>query len=138
MSQDNLELVRTYFEAANRREVDAVADFLAPEIEFHLAGVFPDLEPAYIGREAVRGFLEQFGDPWEELSVEPETLMELDSRVLVLLHFHAKGRDGIEVVLPLGQVWTLQDGKAVRMDAYPDHRQALEAVGLSESDKPVS
>jgi ketosteroid isomerase-like protein len=134
MSQDNVQLLRTYFEAANRREVDALTELLAPEIEFHLAGVFPDLEPVYIGREAVREFLEQFGDPWEELSIEPETMIDLDSQVLVLLHFHAKGRDGIEVALPLGQVWTVQAGKAVRMDAYADHRQALEAVGLSEQD----
>ena len=135
MSQENVEIMRSYFEAANRRELDAVDDLLSPEVEFHLAGVFPDLEPAYIGREAVRGFLEQFGDPWEELSIEPEALIDLGgTRVLALLHFHARGRDGIEVTLPLAQVWTLRDGRAVRMDAYSDQRKALAAVGLSEQD----
>jgi ketosteroid isomerase-like protein len=134
MSQENLEALRTYYEAANRRDLDLALDFLAPEIEFHLAGVFPDLELAYIGREEVLRFLEQFADPWEELSVEPQRLIDLDTRVLVLLRFHATGRDGIEVELPLAQLWTLQDGRAVRMDAYSDQLKALEAAGVSEQD----
>src|SRR5215212_1944249 len=137
MSQDNVEIVRAYFEAVNRRDHDAVFHLFAPEVEFHLAGRFPDLEPTYIGHEGVRGFLEQFADPWEELWVEPETLTDLGTRVLVLLHFHARGRDGIEVALPLGQVWTFENGRAVRMDAYSDHRKALEAVGLSEQGAPA-
>jgi ketosteroid isomerase-like protein len=134
MSQENIETVRSYYDAINQRDLDAVFESFAPEIEFHLAGLFPDLEPIYRGPAEVRTFLERFSEPWVDLTVEPAKIIDLDQRVLVFFRFHAKGRDGIEVELPLAHLWSLQNGRAVRMDAYPDERKALEAVGLSEQD----
>jgi ketosteroid isomerase-like protein len=131
MSHENVELVCSYYEALNRRDLDAF-ELLAPEIEFHLTGVFPDLKPVYRGRAAVRSFFEQFTEPWEELMIEPARVIDVEERVLVLLRFHARGRDGIEVELPLAHLWTLRSGRAVRMDAYSDQEEALETVGLSE------
>ena len=32
------------------------------------------------------------------------------------------------------QVWTIRDGKVVRMRVFADRAQALEAAGLSEQD----
>ena len=32
----------------------------------------------------------------------------------------------------MGHVWTLRDGRIVRMDAFADPEKAVEAVGLSE------
>ena len=134
MSQENVEVVRRMYEAANRRDLDAYFEDVDPEIEFHLSGAFPDLEAVYRGRAGVQKFFEQFAEPWEELSVEPNRIFDLDTRVLVLFHFRARGRDGIEVQLPLAHMWTMREAKAVRMDAYSDQRKALEAAGLSEQD----
>jgi hypothetical protein len=36
--------------------------------------------------------------------------------------------DGIEVTLPFAHVWTVRNRRVVRLDAYSDQRQALEAV----------
>jgi ketosteroid isomerase-like protein len=116
------------------RDLDAYFEDVDPEIEFHLSGAFPDLEAVYRGRAGVQKFFEQFAEPWEELSVEPNRIFDLDTRVLVLFHFRARGRDGIEVQLPLAHLWTMREAKAVRMDAYSDQRKALEAAGLSEQD----
>lgn len=132
MSHENVALVRTYYEAVNRRDRDAATAFLAPEVEFHLAGLFPDLARVYRGREEVFGFLDQFADPWKELSVEPERITDVGSRVLVFLRFRARGRDGIIVELPLAHLWTMSDRRAVRMDAYSDQQEALEAAGLGD------
>jgi ketosteroid isomerase-like protein len=132
MSEGNVETVRRYYEAINRRDFDTVFDWFEPEIEFHLAGLFPDLERVYRGPGEVRTFLERFSEPWVELTVEPAKVIDLEQRVLVFLRFHAKGRDGIEVELPLAQLWTLRNGRALRMDAYSDERKALKAAGLSD------
>ena len=48
---------------------------------------------------------------------------------------HERGREkasGVEVAHRFGQVWTLRDGKIVRLCGYQDKAQALEAVGLQE------
>jgi hypothetical protein len=134
MSQQNVEIVRGMYEATNRGDADGAVETLAPEIEIHLAGVFPDLEPVYRAHEGVRKWVEQTREPWEELSVEPDRVIDLGARVLVLAHFQVMGRDGIEVQRPVGHVWTMRNGQAVRMDAYSNHQNALEAVGLSEQD----
>ena len=107
---------------------------LAPEFEFHTAGAFPDLEPVYKGRDAFLEFTDKFQEPWEDLSITPDRLLEAGPRVVALISFHARGRDGIEVKFPMAHVWTIRDGLAVQLDAYTDQRQALEAVGLPESN----
>ena len=134
MSQPNVEILRRGYEASNRRDIDAVLESLAPEIEIHLGGVFPDLEPVYRGHSGVRRWVEQTWEPWEELSIEPDRIIDLGPRLLVLAHFHAKGRDGIEAQRRVAHLWTMRDGQAIRMDAYSDQEDALEAVGLSRQD----
>lgn len=131
MSRQNVEVVRKLAETAGA-QLDAGIHFLAPDIELHLTGVFPDLDPVYRGHEGVRRFAALFIAPWEELSLNAERFFDLGERVLTLSRFEARGRDGIEVNLEMAHVWTLRGGLVVRMDAYADRGEALEAAGLDE------
>jgi len=73
--------------------------------------------------------------PWKEFRAEANKLRLLDDgRVLVLFHFsaHSKG-SGLEVVGRLSQgasIYSLRDGKIIRLVTYWDRERALEA-GLS-------
>jgi uncharacterized protein len=131
MSKPNAEIVRSMYETTTGR-LDPDFGVLAPDVEFHLSGVFPDLDPVYRGHEGIRTLTDQLNAPWQAISLEPERLIDLDERVLVLSHFQARGRDGIEARLEFAHLWTLRNGEVVRMDAFSDHQKALEAVGLSE------
>jgi ketosteroid isomerase-like protein len=133
LSEENVENVRRYYDTANRRDEDAFFAGLAPEFEFHTAGAFPDLDPVYVGREAFLDFLFKFQDPWEELSIDPDEVIDAGQQVLALINFHARGRDGIEVELALAHLWTIRDGLAVRLDSYADQQKARKAVGLPET-----
>src|SRR2546422_10664470 len=104
MSQENVEILRRWYEAANRRDADAGIELLAPELEFRTAGIFPDMDTVYRGREAFVSFLNEFAEPWKELSIEPDRYLDIGARVLVLAHFRAKGRDGIEVERPFAHL----------------------------------
>jgi uncharacterized protein len=132
MPSQNVEIIRGLYEASNRRDHETYLAGLAPEIEFHLSGAFPDLDHVYRGHAGIQEFADQFIEPWEELSVEPDRMIEIDDRVLALVHFRARGRDGIEVQLPLAHLWTMSNGLAVRMDAYSDQQKALAAAGLQD------
>ena len=103
MSQENVEVVRALFETAGAW-LDAGLEFLAPEIELHLYGAFPDLDAVYRGHEGVERFTDLFNAPWEELSVDAERFIDLGDRA---------------------------KRTVVRMDAFRDHHKALEAVGLT-------
>jgi ketosteroid isomerase-like protein len=133
MSQENVEVVRAMYEVANARgKLDADFALLAPDVEFHVSGAFPDLDPVYRGHEGVRKLNEALNEPWLTLSLDPEKFIDAGSRVLVLNRFHARGRDGMELKLDLANLWTVRDGQIVKMEAFADHERALEAVGLSE------
>jgi ketosteroid isomerase-like protein len=55
-------------------------------------------------------------------------------QVLVFSREGGRGKgNGAEVQTnPTARLWTLRDGKAIRMESYWDRAEALEAAGLSE------
>jgi ketosteroid isomerase-like protein len=130
MSEKNVEIVRALYEATSGGKMDAQFELLAPEVEFRLSGAFPDLDPVYRGHAEIRRLNEQLNAPWEELSFLPDRIIDLGDRVLALCHFHAKGRDGLEVDFALAHIWTIRDGQAVSLQAYSDQKEALEAAGV--------
>lgn len=131
MSQANVEIVRAMYEVANAGDqLDANFEVLAPDVEFHVSGAFPDLNSVYRGHEGVKQLNEALNEPWVALSLDPEKFIDAGSRVLVLSQFHARGRDGMEVRLQLANLWTVRDGQIVRMEAFADQESALETVGL--------
>ena len=53
--------------------------------------------------------------------------------VLALVTVRGRGRtSGIEVETTMTGVWTIRDGKILRVVWFGSHDEALEAVGLSE------
>jgi ketosteroid isomerase-like protein len=131
MSQENVDIVRAMFKTVDGK-LHGNFGLLAPEVEFHTSGAFPDLDPVYRGRDGFKMLNERLNAPWAELSLEPHRIIDIGERVLVLSHFRARGRDGIEAKLPIALLWTLRNGQVVRIDAFSDQQKALEAVGLSE------
>jgi len=75
---DLLELTRLAFEAANRRDLDAVISFYAPDAVFEgrIAG------DNYEGRAAIRSFLENWFSAYEELEFKPEDVRNLGNGVV--------------------------------------------------------
>ena len=85
-----------------------------------------------IDRAIKRGTGEIAGQAFEELSYGPVELIDLGDRVLAHVLVSGTGREGIRAEFKFGQLWTLQDGHAVRLDNYGGWKDALEAAGLSE------
>src|SRR5436190_18764437 len=133
MSQENVQVVRTLTSTAGG-DLTGWLEFMTPDIELHMSGVFPDLPPVYRGHDGVRQFVARFVATWEELMPDTYRFEDLGDRVLTLTHMRGRGRDGIEAVLEMGHVWTFREGLIARMDAFADPRKALEAAGLSEQE----
>jgi ketosteroid isomerase-like protein len=74
-SPDLVELTRLAFEAANRRDLDAVISFYASDAVFEgrMAG------DNYEGRVAIRSFLEDWFGAYEELELKLEDVRDLGS-----------------------------------------------------------
>ena len=130
--------MRSVYEAFNRRDFGAAAEHLHPEGEVYPGVV--GLDPAgpgssrrLCGRDELRLFFEDLGATWETVAVEFEEVVEAtDGRVLVVERWRLGGRDGIEVVTTIIDVYTVRDGLIVRVDGFLDRAEALEAVALRD------
>jgi ketosteroid isomerase-like protein len=138
MSRENVEVIRLVYEALNRRDFAAAAQYLHPEGDVYPGVV--GLDPPgggsgsrLRGREQLRRFFQDLGDTWEAVTVEFEEMVEApDGRVLAVEHWRTRGRDGIEIDTRIIDVYAVQDGLIVRVDGFLDKAEALEAVGLWE------
>src|SRR6185437_1773423 len=134
MSQENLDLARRGYEAFARGDLDAAIEFMHPEIEAHDPRELPDAA-IYRGREAVRRDWEQTSALFEDFSIDVEKSFDRGDEVVVFLRFRGRARESnTEVEAPVAHVWTIRDGKAVRLRQFLDRAEALEAVGLSPQD----
>jgi ketosteroid isomerase-like protein len=130
VSQENVELVQAFWEAWQRGDMGAVFAFYDPAIEIFDYDL-PDATEAYRGLDGVRRWGADWEASWESWSWEPEEFIDAGDRVVVILRVHARGRgSGVDVERVDGAVWTLRDGKGVRLDYYGSKPEALKAVGL--------
>jgi ketosteroid isomerase-like protein len=122
-----VELTRRIFEAASRRDWDAVMDFHTPASvwdasRFHV-GVFE-------GPAAIRGFFEDWIAAYEAFAIELEEVVDLGNRVVFVV-YRQKGRlfgsssalQGREAL-----VYEWADGMIDSVTAYPDRDQGRAAA----------
>jgi ketosteroid isomerase-like protein len=85
------------------------------------------------GRDAAVEMFSRFDETWEGHRSDPEEIRVIDdARILLLSIEHFRGRDGIEIDQPCGTIYTLRDGKVVRMQSFWERENALKAAGLWE------
>ena len=132
MSQENVEVVRKLFEIYNERSFAEHVELIDPEMVWDFSRVeLPDGMPR--GRAEFPRFIEAWDEGFESEQMEPRELIDCGDRIVATVHHSGRGKaSGIEVEQTFAMVWTLGDGRAVRMDMYPSRAEALQAVGLSE------
>jgi ketosteroid isomerase-like protein len=129
MSQENVDLIRSVYGAANRRDFDFLASLVTDDFEIGSAvtGV------TYEGTDAFRHLFDELGEAFGEFQMLVEETIDAGDRVVVAFRVEAVGRgSALPVTQGAVQVWTLRDGRLERCRSYLDRQQALEAVGLSE------
>jgi ketosteroid isomerase-like protein len=152
MSQENVDLVRRYFEAVEQLSVAywraprSLADSLrADEVRPELADVMRYLHPGIEWKSALIGItarghegtahgVDQFLDAAQDYRVNVREVTDLsDSQVLAVLRLAMKGKaSDIDVNATIFSIVTVEDGLIVRMDEYLERVEALKAAGLSE------
>ena len=110
--------MRDAFEAANRRDFDAMKRFFAPDAVWHAR----PLGTSFEGRAAIRGFLEDWLGGYEDFKAEPEELLDLGGGVVLALVREGGRPVGTvgHVQQPEGWVFAWADGLVVEVEAYTD------------------
>ena len=111
-----------------RREHPALGELLAlldPEVHFVGPAAQPD--SSWVGRTGRDAMVEGWDDwfsAWEEQRTQLLEIMERGSRVLALTNDRFRGRDGIEIEMKGGGIYTFRDATIVRIQTFFDHESA--------------
>jgi ketosteroid isomerase-like protein len=120
VSQENVEIVRRFLCV----DVDEALTYADPGIVWN-----PIEELPTQGHGAVRASLARWKAEWDDYEVLPEEFVDSGDRVVATVRLRGRGRgSGVEVDARFYDVYTLRDGKIVRMDQFTDRSQALEVV----------
>ena len=133
MSQENVEIVRTGFDAYAAGGLDALVEYAAEDGVWYTAPEFLDA-PEYRGHEGLRSLLSVFTDNFDEWTIDVIEFRDAGDSVVALIEHGGKikGTD-TQLRQPMGLVYTdFRHGKIGELRAFQTWREALEAAGLSE------
>jgi ketosteroid isomerase-like protein len=130
-----MQRLREGYEALNRGEWDRSGEFMHPEISWNfIEGQGPDAPQTVTGPDRIVDFWSSFFAAWEEWEMVPEDFAEApDGRILVSVHFHARGAgSGFPMELDYWQAIEMREGRVYRVDNYLSRGRARRACGLTD------
>ena len=133
MSQENVEIVKAWYDAFNREDWDAMIKDAAPGFELDFSRAIGPWRGVF-GPDQARRVLEEMRETFESARLEPHEFIEAGDLVVVPSTMHGQGRGGIEVVARTTFVWTIRNGAVERVTMYQERQDALEDLGLSDQD----
>ena len=125
MSQENVEIVRRFLDL----DVEEALAYADPAVVWN-----PVEEAPAEGHGAVRASLERWKGEWDDYELVAEDFTDLGDRVLATVIMRGRGRgSGVEVAARLFDLYTVREGKIVRMDQFSEESEALDVAGRSET-----
>jgi len=131
MSQENVEIVRSIYEALNRGDWDAATRLTDADFEVTIergpnAG-------SHRGRDSIQAVIEDQREAFDSWIVEVEQVADGGDQVVAMItnHLRPRGTDA-EFEMRNGHIWTIRDGVALSLRGFSNPEEALQAAGLSE------
>ena len=133
MSQENVEVVRAGFELWRDGRMGEWIETLDAGFEWDIsAHPLPDFPDRGRG-EAFVGHMGDYVSGWTDYEASSKELIDRGDDVVVIMHERARMPDSDTMLdRDLPNVWTVRDGRAVRLRVFKTRAEALEATGLSE------
>jgi ketosteroid isomerase-like protein len=123
------DIVRAYFDAWNRRDLEALEAVLDPEVEWERSADFPEGRTLH-GRESLVDFARSMFDVFAETPVElAECVEPVPGRVVVegTSGFRG-GRSGAETTARWVRLYSVESGAIVAVRPFSDRGEAMNAA----------
>jgi ketosteroid isomerase-like protein len=121
--------IRDAYRAFNQGNIRDCLRALDPEIEWIEPPEFLGGGTCF-GHEGVARYLTQSRWAWAEIQSEPEKFIEIGDKVVVFVHTRVWPKDS-DIVREgrIADVYTIRNGKAIRMQAFVNRQEALRYAG---------
>jgi ketosteroid isomerase-like protein len=130
-SEEAPEALRAEYAAMSRKEWSAVFGVARRDFELITPGGGLEVEAIH-GVERARRAFADFFEPYDALSVEPEGFFEGDGKIVVFFVQRARPAGSSAFIeRRAAHLWTMRDGRATKLQIFPQREKALEAAGLS-------
>ncbi|MCE3267245.1 MAG: SnoaL-like domain [Solirubrobacterales bacterium] len=130
MSEENVKVVRSLVQAFNQRDLAAMTEWFAPEVEWVPGGPAAVEQPIYRGRDEVTNGFTATWETWEVFRAEESEIRDLGDSVVWLGRTRLRGH--VELDQEFAIHFQLRGGKIVRFRGFLKWQEALEAAGLQE------
>ena len=131
MSQENVGLVKSMYEAFGRGDVPTVLAGMDPKIEWNEAENFPyaDRNP-YIGPAAIlEGVFARLGSEWDGFGLDVEEVLDTSDTIVARGRYKgAYKKTGVRIHAQFAHVWRLRGGKVVAFQQHVDTAQVAKAL----------
>jgi ketosteroid isomerase-like protein len=133
MSQQNVEIVRRFYESWTNQDLDRVLDCAHAEIQFDWSASQAPFGGIYVGHEGFQRFWTEHNDAWEEFRLEITEVVECtQDRVITVTVVRGRGQgSGIGIEGTGAVLWKVRERKVLSAKLFQTREEALEAVGLS-------
>jgi ketosteroid isomerase-like protein len=134
MSQENVEVVTAAYEAFARGGLDRWMEHFTDDVDWRaIEGDIDDVGPIH-GKDALRAWLQDWIDTFDEFWFEPLELIDAGmDKVVVVERYGGRAKlSGVETDQTEAEVFTIRDGKITRLWMFQERAEALEAAGLEE------
>ena len=132
MLEDHVRTVEAIYETWGVGNFPRLDHLYDPHVTFVMRPEFPDAG-VYLGPEEIAGYMRHFLEPWVQVTISAEEIIEAGDSVLVAVHQQGAGRrSGLETDFRYFHAWTFRGNKVIRWEAMRTRPEALEAVGLTE------
>ncbi len=126
----NIELLRPTYKQWGRGNWDAHPPY-GPGMEWEWSDEFLDIGGSTRDPDVASDRLRLFISQWDDWRTEPQGFIPAGDKIVVLLHYSGTGKgSGAEIHHDGAHVWTMRDGRAVRLQIFAAPSRALEAAGL--------
>jgi ketosteroid isomerase-like protein len=105
----------------------------APNFEYVTTGTVPGKTGVYRGPEGLAEFLDWMRSEFEGPRIEVRELNEVGDQALAAVILRGRGKQSAaEASWHVWHLWTVEDGRVVRGQAFTSREAALEAAGPTE------
>ena len=132
MSEQDVNTMRTAYEAFNRGDVPAVLEAFDAQIEWYEPGGGRAPRGTFTGAESVANdVFATVPENFDEFEARPDAFIDAGEHLVVVGTFHGRSKAGGQMQARYAHVWRMRDGNAV---SFQNHVEAAPwAEGWSAS-----